>query len=163
MDFSPAVCYPDAETEQSWKESRTFMISKKRVIVSNGARLLRELFHHAIDKVDHLEVVQDVADSRDLPQAIARFDPQWVIISTPFRVDSHSWTQQYPSVGFLFLSPLENRIQLKWQGSYQEYADLSLSDFIDILERTGCQPDQPGKDRNNVRQGSVPEHKSPER
>jgi hypothetical protein len=93
------------------------------------------MLHRAIDEAEHLEVVEDVTDGRDLPRAIAKFDPQWVIVSAPFRSHFHSWTRQYPTVRFIFLSPDENRIGLKWQVAYKEYADLSLHDFIQILEK----------------------------
>lgn len=111
------------------------MRSTKRVILADGARLLREMLHRAIDRADHLEVVQEVTDGSDLPQAIAMGEPHWVIISTPYHTHAHSWIDQYPSVHFIFLSPHENHLRLKWQTSYEEYADLSLNDFIRILEK----------------------------
>ena len=115
-------------------------MSTKRVILANGSRLLREMLHRVINKADHLEVVQELHNHEELPSAIERLDPEWVILSTPFNKSAHSWIDtymtNYPSVRFIFLSPESNTIKMKWQTSYEEdLTNLSLKDFIDILEK----------------------------
>ncbi len=43
---------------------------------------------------------------------------------------------EYPSVRFIFLSPSQNNVKMKWQTFHEEeYSDLSLKEFIHILER----------------------------
>lgn len=111
----------------------------KRVILANGSRLLREMFHRVIDRADHLEVVQEVIQHEDLPSAIERFDPEWVILSPPFTHGAHNWLDtcmaRYPSLRFVLLSPGNISIKMKWQVSYEEdLTNLSLRDFIHILE-----------------------------
>ena len=115
-------------------------MSTKRVILADGPRLLREMLHRVIDKADHLEVIQEVADHEQLALAIEKFDPEWVIVSSPFKgyPDNriNSCLSLFPSVRFIFLAPGENHIKMKWQTSYEEeYSDLSLKDFIKILEK----------------------------
>jgi len=115
-------------------------MSTKRVILANGSRLLREMLHRVINKADHLEVVQELLNHEELPSAIARLDPEWVIISLPYNKNTHSWINtcmaEYPSVRFIFLSPEKNGIKMKWQTSYEEdLTNLSLKDFIQILEK----------------------------
>ena len=115
-------------------------MSTKRVILANGSRLLREMLHRVIDKAEHLEVVQEVLHQEELPAAIEKFDPEWVILSSPFNYDTHSWINtcmaNYPSVRFMFLSPDQHSIKMKWQSSSEEnLTNLSLSDFIHILEK----------------------------
>jgi hypothetical protein len=105
------------------------MKATKSVILADGSRLLREMLRQVLDKEDRLEVVQEVADGKELPEAIE-------IISTSFHSRAHSWVPEYPSVRFIFLAPGENRIKMKWQTSYEaNYSDLSLKDFIQILEK----------------------------
>ena len=116
------------------------MMSRKRVILANGSRLLREMLHRAINKVDQLEVVQEIPDWEGLPPALERFDPEWVIVAQPYAQHPHqsidSCMEEFPSVGFIFLSPSQNYIRMKWQTSREEeYSDLSLKEFIHILER----------------------------
>ena len=114
------------------------MMYTKRVILADGSRLLREMLHHVINKADHLEVIQEVANLEDLPAAIERFDPEWVIISlpvpNPVRNEINACVEAYPSVRFLFLSPESNRIKLKWQAAVEEnLTNLTLKDFLGLL------------------------------
>jgi DNA-binding NarL/FixJ family response regulator len=112
------------------------MRSTKRVILANGARLLREMLHRVIDKADHLEVIQEISDDEALPKAIEEFEPEWVIVSASFSDSSYRWIREFPSVGFVFVSPSENIIRMKCPTAYEEnYSDLSLRDFIHILEK----------------------------
>ena len=122
-------------------------MSTKRVILANGSRLLREMLHRVINKADNLEVVQEIPNHEELPSAIERFDPEWVIVSLPYSNNAHSWINicmaNYPSVRFIFLSPDNSSIKMKWQTSlrasgqaYEEdLANLSLKDFIHFLEK----------------------------
>src|SRR5688500_17696074 len=115
-------------------------MSTKRVILANDSRLLREMLHRVLNKSDNLEVVKELPNYEELPSAIEQFDPEWVIISLHYKIDAHSWINtymaDYPSVRFIFLAPENNSIKMKWQTSYEEdLANLSLKDFINILER----------------------------
>ena len=116
------------------------MLSTKRVILADGSRLLREMLHQVIDKAASLEVVQEVLNPQELSAAINQFDPEWVVISMPFSEPEHHWVRtclaKYPSVRFMFLSPYQQCIEMKWHTVYEEnYSDLSLDDFIHILEK----------------------------
>lgn len=117
------------------------MVSTKRVILADGSRLLREMLHRALDRTDHLEVVQEMPDSNGLSAALERFDPEWVIVTQAYSRRSHgridSCMEAYPMVRFIFLSPHQNRIKMKWQASCEEeYSNLSLKEFIHILENS---------------------------
>ena len=116
------------------------MASTKRVILANGSRLLREMLHHVINKAEHLEVVQELPNHAGLPAAIEMFDPEWVIVPLPIREATHTWIdscpKEHPSVRFIFVFPDQNHIKMKWQMSCeQDFSDLSLPDFIHILEK----------------------------
>jgi DNA-binding NarL/FixJ family response regulator len=115
-------------------------MSVKRVILANGSRLLREMLHRVINKADQLEVVQEVPNHEELPFAIERFDPAWVIVSLPYNDRAHvqinDYIADYPSVRFIFLSPDDKSVKMKWQNSYEEdLTNLSLTDFIHFLEK----------------------------
>ncbi len=66
-------------------------MSTKRVILANGPRLLREMLHRVINKAEHLEVVQEVLHHEELPAAIERFNPEWVILSSPDNHKARRW------------------------------------------------------------------------
>jgi hypothetical protein len=98
------------------------------------------MLHRVLDKAEHLEVVQEILRHEELGTAIERFDPEWVILSSPSNQDAHNWVDtcmaNYPSVRFIFLSPDQRGIRMKWQSSYEEdLTNLSLSDFIHVLEK----------------------------
>jgi hypothetical protein len=110
------------------------------VILADGSRLLRELLHRAIDKADRLQVVDEVANPEELSLSIEKFDAEWVIVSLPDSRCGQRWLHpclvEHPSVRFVFLSPHQNHIKMKSQRSYEEeYPNLSLIEFIHILER----------------------------
>ena len=93
-----------------------------------------------VDKAEHLEVVQEISNHEELPSAIERFDPEWVITSLPMQNHMSDWIKagnaEYPSLRFIFLSPENNRITMKWQTSSEEdISNLSVKEFITILEK----------------------------
>ena len=113
-------------------------MSTKRVILANHSRLLREMLHRVIDKETNLRVIQELTDQQDVPTAIEHFDPEWVILSSSRNQHNgpRTWTTDYPSVRFIFLSEDHGSIMMKWQTSYEEdLANLSLRDFIAVLEK----------------------------
>jgi DNA-binding NarL/FixJ family response regulator len=115
-------------------------MSRKRVILASGSRLLREMLQHVINKAEHLEVVQELHELEELPSEIKRLDPEWVILPIAYNRVGDSWINtciaDYPSVRFIFLSPKSNSVKMKWQTSYEEdLTNLSLKDLIDLLER----------------------------
>ena len=116
-------------------------MSTKRVILANDSRLLREMFHRIIDKATYLEVVQEISNNEELPFAIERFCPAWVILSLPMSNTTlinwiNSRIEASPTVQFIFLSPDNNSIRMKRQISYEEdLSNLSLKEFIHILEK----------------------------
>jgi DNA-binding NarL/FixJ family response regulator len=115
-------------------------MSIKRVILANHSRLLLEMFHRVIDKAERLEVVQDIINNEELPFAIQRFCPDWVIVSLPIADPLLDWISAFiqndPSVQFIFLSPDNHSIKIKWQtASEEDLSNLSLQEFIYLLEK----------------------------
>lgn len=115
-------------------------MSIKRVILANQSRLLLEMFHRALDKGEQLEVVQAIINNEELPFAIQRFCPDWVIVSLPISDSVLGWIsafmQNAPSVRFIFLSPDNHSIKIRWQTVPEEdLSNLSLKEFIYLLEK----------------------------
>lgn len=113
---------------------------RKRIVLADGSRLLREMLHRVIDKADHLEVVQELRGLEELPSTMARFDPEWVILAASYNRAVHNWLSTCmaanPAVRFIFLSPESNSIKMKWHTSCEEdLMNLSLKDLISILEK----------------------------
>jgi DNA-binding NarL/FixJ family response regulator len=115
-------------------------MSTKRVILANDSRLLREMLQRVIGRSETLEVAQEMPSDEELPCAIERLDPEWVILSLPYQGNAYSWINAcmtaHPHMRFIFFSPDSRSIKMKWQASdEQDLTNLSLNDFIQILER----------------------------
>lgn len=115
-------------------------MSIKRVILANHSRLLLEMFQRVLDKAEQLEVVKEISNNEDLPLAIQRFCPEWVIVSLPVSNSVLDWISSFmqgdPSVRFIFLSPDNHSMILKWQmTSEEDLSNLSLQEFIHLLEK----------------------------
>jgi len=114
-------------------------MSIKRIILANHSRLLLEMFQRALNQAEHLEVVHEVFNHEELPLAIQRFCPEWVIISLPVSESLLSWIsaciEDHSPIGFIFLSPDHRRITMRWQMALEEdLSNLSLKEFIYLLE-----------------------------
>lgn len=115
-------------------------MSRKRIILANNSRLLREMLQRVMNKADHLEVVQELPNHEELPSAIDQLDPECVILSVPDHRREQNWINtcmaDHPSTRFVFLSPESTTITLKWPTGYEEdLTNFSLESFIDILEK----------------------------
>ena len=115
-------------------------MSTKRIILADGSRLLREMLNRAIAKANNLEVIHQVLNHEELPSAIEQFEPEWVIVPLAFDAETVAWSgnylTSYPFVRFVFISPEDGRINLKWQETHEEeLGNLSLNDLIEILEK----------------------------
>lgn len=111
-------------------------MTRKRVVLANSSRLLREMFQRVIDKADNLEVVQELPSQEGLPAVIERLGPEWVILSSPRGEWLDVCMAEHPSVRFILLSPDNKSITMRWQVTCEEdLTNLSLGDFIHILEK----------------------------
>jgi len=115
-------------------------MSIKRVILANHSRLLLEMFQRTLDKAEGLEVVYEVINDQELPLAIQRFCPDWVIVSWPISEPVLDWIgaflQQDPSVRFIFFSADSHSIKTNWQTAFEEdISNVSLKEFIYLLEK----------------------------
>lgn len=122
------------------EESEPLIMTTKRILLATGPLLLREALHRVLNNADHLEVVQEVPDYEDLPAAVERFAPEWVIVPLPISHRTQEWIDThraaFPTVGFIFLSPDHAGVKIKQQASYEnDFFDLSLEDFVQILEK----------------------------
>jgi hypothetical protein len=139
MEFSSFQCYSYGR-ELSERQARREIMSIKRVILANHSRLFLEMFQRVLNKNDRLEVVQEIMVDEELPFAIQRLCPDWVIVSLPLPDPILNWISAFMqndlSVRFVFFSEDYRNITMKWQTAFQrDLSDLSLKEFIYILEK----------------------------
>ena len=114
-------------------------MSDQRIILANGSRLLREMLNRILIKTEHLDVVQEVTDHKNLPSAIKQQDAEWVVVSLPTDGPAPEWIdtyiRQHPTIRFLTVSADGSLIKMKWLESHEEdLSGLSLPELIRILE-----------------------------
>ena len=100
---------------------------------------MRDMLKRIIYKSDHLEVVREVTDQKELPYVIEHTQPEWVILSLSFDDGVPAWVDgfmvSHPSVRFMALAADGSKIKLKWLEVHEQELDgLSLNDLIRILE-----------------------------
>ena len=113
--------------------------SDQLIILANDSRLLREMLNRILLKAEHLDVVRQVADHEDLPDAIQQQDADWIILSTPADNDVPDWTDAYmrdhPLTKILTLSSDGGWINMKWLDKReQDFPNPTLQELINILE-----------------------------
>jgi len=118
---------------------------EQRIVLANGSRLMRDMLKRIFFKSDHLEVIQEVIDPKELPSVIEHTQPEWVILSLSFDNGVPAWVDgfmaSHPSVHFMALAADGSKIKLKWLEVHeQELNELSLNDLLRILESRSVSP-----------------------
>ena len=102
-------------------------MSQQRIILANGSRLVREMLNRALLRADHLKVVKEITDHRNLPSAIERYDAEWVIMSLPIDSKVPEWVDAYmiehPPVRFIAVSSDGSQVKMRWLESHEEELD----------------------------------------
>jgi hypothetical protein len=114
-------------------------MSEQRIVLANGSRLLRDMLKRVLFKSDHLEVVREVTDQKELPSVIEHTRAEWVILSLSYDNGVPAWVDGFmathPSVRFMAVAADGSKVKMKWLEVHeQELNSLSLNDLIHILE-----------------------------
>ena len=118
---------------------------EQRIVLANGSRLMRDMLKRILYKSNHLEVVREVIDQKELPSVIEHTQPEWVILSLSYDNGVPAWVDgfmaSHPAVRFMALAADGSKIKLKWLEVHeQELNGLSLNDLIKILESRPVSP-----------------------
>jgi DNA-binding NarL/FixJ family response regulator len=121
------------------------MMHEQRIVLANGSRLMRDMLKRILFKSDHLKIVREVTDQKELPAVIEHTQPEWVILSLSYDNNVPAWVDgfiaSHPSVRIMALAADGSTIKLKWLEVHeQELKGLSLSDLIQILESKAASP-----------------------
>ena len=112
---------------------------EQRIVLANTSRLLRDMLKRIIYKSDHLQLVREITDQKDLPSGIEQTDPEWVILSLSYDNCVPAWVDAYmadhPSVRVMAVATDGSKIKVKWLEVHeQELNELSLYELLHILE-----------------------------
>lgn len=106
----------------------------RRIILANDSRLLREMLNRAFNKVDGLQVVQELIDIADVDDAVEQMSPDWLVVSPSQAEHITETLEKHPDVRVITVSPDGSQIRMMCRGNYEEKLDgSSLSDLLSIL------------------------------
>ena len=114
-------------------------MTDQRIILANDSRLMREMLNRILLKAEHLDVVQQIADPEDLPDAIQQQDAEWIILTMSADNKIPDWTdtylQKHPFARIMTVSSDGRRVNLKWLDKReQDFPNPTLQELINILE-----------------------------
>jgi hypothetical protein len=103
--------------------------------------MLKRIIHKSV----HLALLDEVMDPKDLPAAIEKSSPEWVIVSLSYDDGIPAWVDGYmadhPSVRFIAMAVDGSKIKMKWLEIHeQELNGPSLNDLLHILENNSYMP-----------------------
>jgi DNA-binding NarL/FixJ family response regulator len=109
-----------------------------RILLANVPRFLRQILKQSLEKDPGLEIVGEVLDSCDLPQAVEQTRAQWIIV--PLSADGElappveQLLTTHPTVRLLALTTDGSHIKAKWIEPREKTLDgLSLDELRAIL------------------------------
>jgi DNA-binding NarL/FixJ family response regulator len=89
-----------------------------RVLLANQPRLLRERVLAAIANQPDIEIVGQLEDACDIPEAVARLRPDWVVVtleeSGALSPQCYDLLEEHPQTKILSISSRRNSATLCW-------------------------------------------------
>jgi len=113
-------------------------MQRRRVILANRPRLVRELLANAIRKRAGLRLVAEVTDLTRLPSAVELTEADWIVISLPpggeIPAVVISLLADHPSVSVLAVDAKSNRAKVRCpSGRERALEGLSLAGILSVM------------------------------
>jgi DNA-binding NarL/FixJ family response regulator len=113
-------------------------MERQQIILANEPRLLRKLLARVFDKASGVQVVCEISDLAELPDAVERTDPQWMIVplwqqgKLPGVVKSI--LAQHPSIKVMGMAANGSAVAIERPGTQEQpLRNLSLGDLLAVL------------------------------
>jgi len=113
----------------------------KRIILASDYRLIREMLKRAIDRVEDLQVVDEVNHLSNIAQTLEKTEADWVVISVLPDKGLPAYLEElsvmYPGVRFMAVASDGSEVILRWLEPHQ--AALSNSSLMELLSVLGSE------------------------
>jgi hypothetical protein len=107
----------------------------KRIILASEYRLIREMLKRAIDRVENLQVVDEVNHLSEIGDSLGVTPADWVVISLPPDKGIPAYLDKlsvdYPELRFMAVASDGSEVILRWLEPHQ--AALSNSSLLELL------------------------------
>ena len=113
----------------------------KRIILASDYRLVREMLKRAIDRVEGLQVVDEVNHLNEIGQSLENNTADWVVISLPPDPGMPAYLDKlsgdHPELRFMAVASDGSEVVLRWLEPHQ--AALNNSSLIELLSVLGSE------------------------
>jgi chemotaxis response regulator CheB len=113
-------------------------MNNKHILLADGSRLLREVVKRVIEKSAGLEVVGEIADVNQLPIALEKTKPDWIVYflspGNTLPESIKTIMKKNPAIRILEISMNGGQVKIEWLGLREKQLnDSSLEGITDLL------------------------------
>lgn len=114
-------------------------MAKQRIILVNNSRLMRDMLKRVISKTEGLEIVSDLDDLAEFPEAVKRIKADWAIVLLPPDEGIPDLVEQVineqPSMRFLLMGVDGSHARIKWNEPHEVPLDKkNLQELLALLQ-----------------------------
>lgn len=114
-------------------------MAKQRIILVNNSRLMRDMLKRVISKTEGLEIVSDLDDLAEFPEAVKRMEADWAIVLLPPDEGIPGLVEQVineqPSMRFLLMGVDGSHARIKWNEPHEVPLDKkNLQELLALLQ-----------------------------
>ena len=114
-------------------------MAKQIIILVNNSRLMRDMLKRVISKTEGLEIVSDLDDLAEFPEAVKRMEADWAIVLLPPDEGIPGLVEQVineqPSMRFLLMGVDGSHARIKWNEPHEVPLDKkNLQELLALLQ-----------------------------
>lgn len=118
------------------------MSTPQKIVFVDGSRLLRGIFKRAIQRDTRLQVISEIDDMHDFPDAIKQVDADWIFLalpsgrSVPAIVDQT--LRERPDLNMLVMDSDGSHLRMRWIETHETPLDeKNLTEILMVLREKG--------------------------
>lgn len=118
------------------------MSTPQKIVFVEGSRLLRGIFRRAIQRDARLQVISEIDDMNDFPDAIKKVDADWILLALPSgrRVPAivDQTLRERPDLNMLVMDPDGSHLRMRWIETHETSLDeKNLTELLMVLREKG--------------------------
>jgi hypothetical protein len=118
------------------------MSKPQKIVMVDGSRLLRGIFKRAVQRDTRLQVVSEIDDINDFPDAIMPVDADWIFLalptgqSVPAAVDQT--LRERPDLNMLVIDADGSHLRMRWIETHETpLVEENISELLMVLREKG--------------------------
>jgi chemotaxis response regulator CheB len=118
------------------------MTTPQKIVLVDGSRLLRGMFRRAIQRDSSLQVISEIDDMNDFPDAIKKFEADWIFLAVPSGQTVPAVVDQtlreQPDLNMLVMDSDGSHLRMRWIETHETPLDeKSLTELLMIMREKG--------------------------